>query len=764
MKKMTPSKLNRFFIAFLAVAAAFLAVGFGTLGSFHSVGDAYLLAVRQEGDQDAPSVTFKLENPRRVKTNDDGTETEETLSLRLTEIYVNVASIHAEEGVPAKLTVERKTSSSSASYGSAVTATLENFFTPGAKYDEEGKEIEKAVVTTGKNVRFRYVMPFLPTSSSSSSASAFGTGWSVSTYPYIRLIASGGVNVLLNEVVFVGVPTSVSTSDTNLSTERYIIPAKVDSATYFQGEKQEDGRVRAQALLDDTSINYSGVYAAIDRWNAAHADGGDTKDKAPSLLARKVSDIKDFFPVSESSFSQFTADEVYSLMTIAEMRQGATYYNNADDARATYFADNVSGAFGTDFLALGTLIFGTSPFGLRFFPMLAMFGVLVVLSRFVTRLARSEKAGLVFAVLFALSCLTLGIAHTGTPFAIGLFFFACALDIVHRFYANGIKKATFTAVLPLLFAGFFLAGAICVNGAFVIPAVAVAALFVLGVVRMKGAKKYALEKIETEPEPLPAPLPAEGTEEEPPVPKEVRIAREKAGYRFRFTAAPVLFAAGLVVGALLFALLGMIPAYYTYVKVYDPTSDLANPTMNVFTLAWQCFVNGFTGANPYGVGGGWNFFRTVFTGKQLAGDYALAGVNAAPSSLYGVTMYTVNWIAALAVIAGIVGAVLVLVRAVRSGDKRELRIALRRLLIPAVLAVCALVAAAVSPAAEGFVLLAWLMAFALTAPASSAYGTGRAVRIAEITALVLLVAVFGLLAVFTFSVPLPATVLTPIFG
>ncbi len=743
MKKKTSRKGNGFFFAFLIVAAAFLAVGLGTLGSFHSLGDSYLLSVKQTGDTESPGVVFHLENPK----DEEG----KTVSLKLTEVYVNVAVIYSEAGVPARITIEHKSSSAS-SFSGAVNATLENFYTP-----EEGAD-GKPVNTTGKNVHFRFVMPFLPTSSTSSYSSAFGSGssWYVSSYPYIRLTATGGVNVLLNEVVFVGVRTSEGTPTT--STDRYIIPARVDSATPYGDESAATAKARAFALTDDATVNYpESRFAEIENWKSAGGEG-----TAPVIEARKLSSVLDVFPNAGSSYAQFTKDEIYSLMTVAEMKQGATYYFNAEDTPVAYYADGVYGAFGTDFLALGTLLFGTSQFGLRFFPMLAVFGALVVLSRFTARLARSEKAGLAFAVLFALSSLAIGLGHTGTPFAIGLFFFACGLDIVHRFYANGLKRANFLHVLPLLFAGLFLAASICVQGAFVIPAAGVCALFICGVVRMRTAKKYALEKIEQAPEPA-EPAPGE-TDGEPPLTKEERTAKVREGFRFRFTAAPLLFAAGLLVGALLFALIGMLPAYYTYQKVYD---DLANPTMNVFVLAWRTFANGFTGSNPYAAGGQWDFLRTVFSGAPMAGDYLLEGNNVASSAYYAVTMYTVNWVAALAVLVGLAVAVVLIVLAFRKKDAKAIRISLRRLLIPVSLGVLALVAAAASPAASGFVALAWALGFALAAPVFAQPHEGRAKSAAtavNIAGLVLLIAGFALLAAFTFSVPLPVSLLNTIFG
>ena len=60
-----------------------------------------------------------------------------------------------------------------------------------------------------------------------------------------------------------------------------------------------------------------------------------------------------------------TGQEAISLMTIAEMREGGNYGEGN-----IYEGERVYGVLGEDLLAFGTLIFGNSPFGLRFFPML----------------------------------------------------------------------------------------------------------------------------------------------------------------------------------------------------------------------------------------------------------------------------------------------------------------------------------------------------------------------------------------------------------
>ncbi len=696
MKKFSfPKKLKGFFLAFLIVALAFLAAGLGTLGSFYSAGSAYELEKVQESGDAAPNVVFEISNPEGVT------------GLVLCDVYVNVAVIYADAGTSAELQLTRKMRSSTSFTYTPVKGVIENYFTPEEVIGEDGKPVETFPEPTATDAFYRYVAPFeLPEA-----------GWSVSSYPHIRLTATSA-GVLLNEVVFIGKKSSPKKGEEDL---RYVLNAEIYSATYHLEEGSEVGKQRAAALLD-------------------------AQPSSPPELGRAT------------SYDRFTLEEVASLQTISEMKQG-NYYAASDsegnDPVDTYHVDTVYGAFGNDILALGTLIFGMSPFGLRFFPMLAAFGALVVLSRFVARLARSEKAGFAFALLYACCNLTLGLGHLGTPLMLGVFFFACALSLVHRFYASGIRKANLLSALPLLAAGLFGAAAIAVNGAFVILTAGLVALFALGMYRQQKAKQYHLEKIAEEPAPAPMPVPdavsasvAEGGEE-PPLTPEQRAGKTVAEYRFRNLAAPLLFFSGLIVGIFLFVLIGMLPAYYAYLRFYD---NPASPSMNVFALAWKTFANGFVGANPSVAGSSWSFFYKLFEGEGTA---------------YAVTGLTVNWIAILAALAGVVYCVVRLVLLLtKKADEKTVRVALRRTLIPLVLLCLSLITAACVKYAVGFILLAWLFAFVL---AANIFGdsfegkTAKAVNIAGIAGIVLLVAVFALLFVFTVSIPLPATLVGKIF-
>ncbi len=674
-------RIGGFFLAFLIVALAFLAVGLGTLGSVYSTGGAYAMYAKEEDDREIPSVIFRLNQ----LTEPDGEGGTKTTYLRVVGCAVNVATIYAEPGTPVTLRLERSTGGTSWS-STPLRATLENFVTP----EPETGESSSAVSYDASDVFFRFVSPFtFPTG-----------GWRVSLYPYVGLSIdgtgkAGSPNVLINEVVFVGEKLQ-SSSDTTGTGEYCVVPAEIYSALPYAEETAEDARARAGALLD--AQTYPEDY--------------------------------------QTSFYRYGKEEIYSMMTIAEMKRGAEYATGADGLPSdVYTVDSVYGPFGEDFLALGTLIFGMSPFGLRFFPLLAAFGALVVLSRFIVRITKSEKAGLVFAVLFSLSNLAIGYGHLGTPLTLGLFFFACALDLVHRFYMRGLKNADFKSVLPLLAAGLFGAAAICVNGAFLLPVAGVAGLFIAGMVRQQTAKRYHLEKIAEE---------SEGEEEQ-----RAKAGKTVAEYRFRNTAAPTLFFAGLVIGAFLLALLGTLPGYFAYLRAFD---NPAAPVMNIFSVAWKTFAGGFAGTNAYLMAGGFDVFYKIFRGDGLS---------------YAVTAVAINPVALLAGAAGVFFGVRKLIVLLLSKERgREWRAGLRGVVLLLAGLLLSLFTASVVKFATPFVVLAYIFAFLLAAQSYTAYRGNheRAVKAVGATALVLLIAAFLLFAVFTFSVPLPASFMTTIFG
>ena len=509
-------------------------------------------------------------------------------------------------------------------------------------------------------------------------------GWRLRDYAYYCFFARSN-SVRINEVVFVAENNDLPEEER----KPVVLAAELDDASIIrraEGETKEEALERASAVLDSQYL--------------------------PTL--------------SSSSFYCYSEEEAYSMMTIAEMRAGGSYVKGD-----TYLADTVYNALGTDILALGTLIFGMSPFGLRFFPFLAAFGVLVLGYFLVRDLSKSERAGFIFAVLYALSAAFFAAGHLGTPLMLGVFFFTASVYFCHKFYAKGMKTADFKGALPVILSALFGALAVCTNGVWVIPMLGVIALFVAGMVRQRKAKAYYLAKAEAMPE-----APAAAEETPVPSPKE-HVERE---YRRKDRAAIASFAVVFLIGSLVLSLLAVIPAYLPYVRVFG---DPAAP-MGVFAVAWKLFAGGFTGVNATSYAQSWSL-HTIFAGTGELFAVTCAGLLTA----------------AVAAAASIAALVWFLV-----GKKQCEKPALRALVIAAVGLVLALVSSFFGGGSFGFTLTALIFLFAIGGFAGDqvlAEG-GRAAKVAMWVIAVLLILSFVLLIPFTFSVPLPAGLQTALFA
>ncbi len=675
-------KIPKALIAFLVIALLFLAVGLGTLGSpSEGVGKAYELKTKRD-DGDPPSVVMQLtfsdsENFKETYTDENGKEQTRTFTLKVSAIYVNLAVIYAEPGEPATLRLEYASSGSQSSFGlqsRRADAVFENLYTNAPA---EGEEAVEPTVTDGQ---FRWVAPF---------QSVFEKNNWTTSYRYVRLTALTH-DVLINEVVFVG-EKQVNSEGTG---ETMVIPAKIYSATPYNNETQEEANLRAEALLDAQYL--------------------------PSTV--------------QSSYYLYSDDELYTLSTIAEMRRGGEY--DSAIPSAAYRVEGVYNSLGTGIIALGTKIFGLTPFGLRFFSMLASFGVLIFGYLFVRQLTKSDFAGLIFSLIYVFCNLSFALGHLGNPLMIGIFFFMGALYFCHKFYARGMKSARGASVLTPVFAALFAAAAITVNGAYLIPVAGLAALFVCGMVRQQKAKKHYLALAASE----------ETDAEDPAAAREQATAAVKREYREKNLAAALGFGVTLIAAAVLFALLFAIPLYGPYMRLYSSGGS-------IFVLAWHAFAGGFAGSNPGATHAAWDLFYDIFAGT---------------GTTYAVTAAAVNAVAAVAGILGVIFAVWRILAVILSKKlEKQQRGELRRVLVPLVGLILSLIMTAFGGGALGFILLAYVFAFVLAAEGVAyLWGSkyGKAAKAVSIVGLILLIAVFALYFVFTFSIPLPASLIGKILG
>jgi len=451
-------------------------------------------------------------------------------------------------------------------------------------------------------------------------------------------------------------------------------------------------------LADDGTV----IPAAVDKDKSGTID-----EKAASAML----DCQQVPNLSQSSFFRYGKEEAYTLFSIGEIGAWSTYGQGN-----VYHADTVYNALGTDILGLGVAIFGMSPFGLRFFAFLASFGILTVGYLFAKKLFRKDSAGFVFAILYILSGAGFALGHFGTPLTLGIFFVLASLYEAYKFYMDGIRRPKVRDALPLLKSGIFGALAICINGAACIPVIGSVALYAVGMVRQHTAKKYHLMK-------------CEGDEE--------AAAEVKAEYAYKNQIATLLFFPSLIVGALFFSLLAIIPVYYVYVKAFDVVSA---PKLSLFALLWKGFEGGFVGLNAVGgVQSGFSLGYRLFSGS---GD------------MYAVTLATVNPIAILAGAAGLVYSIVRLVMTLVKREKgKEVRAAVR----PVCTCLAGLALALLSCLVKTnlpFVFLAYLFGFLFAAgkfPEGKKY-----TKAILIPCLVVLSLVFVFAVPYIFSVPMPS--------
>ena len=681
-------KFVGFPFAFLLIMILFLGVCLGTSGSTATTGKS--LELQYTADSNWSWVVFKINAP---KTKDeDGHETD--MNVRLHDVYLNIGTIYSE----------KQTATFELQWGSSSSTKAADFFRPSqikravlySAPKEEVKEAESSDTSYAYtyNASYRWIAPF-----GVSAMDETSTYKTLDKERYYKLVLprfdgkDQKVNVLVNEIVFVG-----EVYEGTEGTGKYVVlPTEIDSRTSVPAKDKEEGLARAEALIDAQTV--------------------------PSL--------------SESTFHRYGREELKMLSTLSEMRMGRTSV-----AGDYYHGDKTYNSLGLNLTYLGTLIFGTSPFGLRFFNVLASFGVLVVGFFLVKNLFKSDKAGLTFGIIYALCGASMSLAHLASPIMIGVFFLLSSLYACYRYYARGMKNSSAEETLPLLLSGISGALAILVNGAFVIPVAGVAGLFAVGVIKQHKKNRAVLDEAiefaeKEKAEGIPA-IAEDGTESEGN--KKVRTALNK--YRYDTAAAISVFAVCLLLGTFVLSILLALPVSFAANKIYTGSAGAAN----LFIVAFRLFAAGFASDGI----SGFNYLYPIFTGT---------------GARYAVTLGMMNFAATLLGLVGIAFAIYRIVMLAK--NKAEMK-EYASVIIPLAGLVLSLITAAFAGGAVAFVLLANLFAFALVSGGAELFEKegakqAKAVFIVKIVALVLLVLCFALTAVCTFSVPLPASFMTRIF-
>lgn len=616
-----------------------------------------------------------------------GEQDHEHKDLYIKSIFVNVGTIYAKEGESATLQIGRGVSSSS-DFFSAIDVTYLNL--PRVEKEDGVDE-----VTYANDALFNWVSAPVPEK-----------GWRLATYPYFQFRAVGH-DLLLNEVVFVAAEKPASDSAEFIGKEVLLKAEIFPSASNLPkqaGETDEQAIKAASAIVDSQFI--------------------------PSM--------------AQSSYFRFGTEEAAVLSTVAEMRQNLYFSDNAYPIASEY------NSFGLDLVALGTAVFGMSPFGLRFLPFLATFGAFVFGALLARKMLKSERAGLIFAALFLLSGIPVSLGHFGASVMIGVFFTIASLFFCYRFFADGMRSGKLSAAVPVLLSALFAACAVCTQGAFLIPVLGIAGLFAAGVVRQRRRCRAELDAAIEQAEK------AQSAGEESAAGQGMqKVAKVVNETRSKQTAAIAVFSAVFLLGALLIGVLSALPLYTVYGKAYGD-----GVPRNIFTYLWKSFIGGFAGSSVSGAPAVWNPFYPVFRGT---------------GELYAVTSAGFL-VAVVPILIGLAGLVYAIVRFAKG--RENFGDAFANLMILLAGFVLSVVTASFAGGGVGFLFLSYLFLFLFAArlgadlydgdpalysdngEASSAVNPKKWLVWLGFAVSALCFAVF---AAFVFSIPLPAALMNVFF-
>ncbi len=697
-------KFAGFPFVFLLIMILFLGVNLGTAGvssrkagSVGSLGDSFEL--QHYSDTNRSWVIFKVSPPKTVDEKGE----EKNMNVRLHNVYLNLGTVYSEEEI---VTLDLHYSGSS-------TIEATSFYSmSGTKPAKIYNELYKGEESAEKNEEYIYDSPYRWISPFGIEKLAADSSYrSMSSAQYFKLFLpkvsskEQKGNILINEVVFVG-----EVQGDNGGTGEYVVlPAELDARTSLpynaDKEKKEDVLERAKALIDAQALPYFS---------------------------------------ESSSYYTYGEEEEKMLLTISEMRQGASYVPGD-----VYDGDKTYNSLALTLTYFGTMMFGMSPFGLRFFNVLASFGVLVVGFFFARRMFKSDRAGLLFATIYSLCGVSVSLAHMASPVMLGVFFLLSSYAACYRYWAVGMKKPSAVCTIPLLLSALSGALAVLVNGAFVIPLLGVVALFIAGVIKQhrkdRAALDSAIEAYENEK--------AAGVEKEEGERSECekQVAKTLAAYRYNTVSASVIFSVALLLGIFILSVVFALPVTYAVDKIYN---GVVGDNSNFFKIAYTLFAAGFAGGGQ----SGFNYFYRIFTGT---------------GERYAVTLGVMNFAATLLGLLGIAFAIYRIVMLIKTKASYEHYVSV---VMPLVGMILCLVTAAFAGGAVAFVLLSNLFAFLLISgggesvvkelgavDTKGALVAKRTVTGVLIAAYSLLAVCFALLFVFTFSIPLPASFMAKIF-
>ena len=452
----------------------------------------------------------------------------ETDLQQLGQVYVNIGAVYEPIGSDFILNFRRASTSST----SWLSSNMGNVTLGNINSEKDG--------AAGSN--YKWVKVFDYTGENSSSIST--------TYRIFRLTVP--CDMLINEVVFVDKGGDV-------------IPAVVAES-------------EARDLIGTNwDTHYRDFFHANDKTVSFGAFGDPTR----------LVDAQGNITTGDSAYTNFTQDEMYTLMQIDNVLLGSRVPDG------TFSADTDNGPLSVLFPLLGTLIFGKSVFGLRIFSVLFAAATVALVYIFGRRLFGKDGFAFLAAALFAGGGLALTVGRLGLSIAPVAFFVLASYYFMYKFFERGIasENPAKSACGSILASGIFFALAFAADPKTIVAAVGVIVLFVLGAVKQARAHSAAVHAVRVDM------LTKNSVEKS----EEVMLAnveaceREEAALRsehaYKGKLTYLLFILGFIVATLAAVMLATLPSYSVLTNLYDPNPE--SPSVGVFSLVGSAIRDAF---------------------------------------------------------------------------------------------------------------------------------------------------------------------------
>ena len=303
-----------------------------------------------------------------------------------------------------------------------------------------------------------------------------------------------------------------------------------------------------------------------------------------------LTDASDRFVTGSTAYTNYMQDEMYTLLQLDGLRmKGLT-------TDGTFYADTDFGPLSVLFPALGTLIFGVCPFGLRIFPVLFTAALVAVCYLLGKELFKNNGFAFLFACFAAFGGLALTVGRLGAAYSLIALLLVSSLYFLFRYFAGGIsQERPLRSAANVLYAGLLFALAVAADPKCLFALIVPVALFAAGWVRQRREQKQTLSVLRAQ---LLERNAAEKSEEAMQANIEEFDAREsslRAGYGYANRVVWVFFLVSFFVASALFVLLSALPSYYIYLKLYE--ADPSSPTLGLFGLVWAAVKDTFTVAD-----------------------------------------------------------------------------------------------------------------------------------------------------------------------